>query len=298
MALLLEQKQVYGFITGYDDKPKEPGPNATATGKAAFKDWMNGHGVARSTILLGMELRMQAEYTVINDSKTLWDKLASPYKSKLKLKIFENREDHWSIKQQDCGDVDNYASWIERKVNDYYLCVGLAAPLTTDTDTADTDSSKTIGKMSQHVHIFDLLRGIARNDEWNVFLELMMDKNATMTATPDKIVTKLVANEAATTRENGLSPETLLFAKMGGKGGKAGRGDKSPKRNKRDNKDDRNEKNLQKCFHCQRRGHITENCLRKQRGDPPKAADTAAKASTETSSTLTTLIKNYWMVAS
>jgi hypothetical protein len=40
--------------------------------------------------------------------------------------------------------------------------------------------------------------------------------------------------------------------------------------------------------------------LGKQRGDPPKAADTAAKASTEESatSTLTPSIKNYWMVAS
>jgi len=38
--------------------------------------------------------------------------------------------------------------------------------------------------------------------------------------------------------------------------------------------------------------------LSKQRGDPPKAADTAAKALTETTSTLTTSIENYWMVAS
>jgi len=49
MALLLEQKQVYGIIKGYDDKPEEPAANATATAKADFKDWMNRHGVARST---------------------------------------------------------------------------------------------------------------------------------------------------------------------------------------------------------------------------------------------------------
>jgi hypothetical protein len=53
-ALLLEQKQVYGIIKGYDDKPEEPAADVTATEKAAFKDWMNRHGVARSTILLGM----------------------------------------------------------------------------------------------------------------------------------------------------------------------------------------------------------------------------------------------------
>jgi len=260
MALLLKQKQVYGIIKGYDDKLEEPAANVTATEKAAFKDWMNRHGVARSTILLSMEPRIQAEYTVVNDVKTLWEKLASAYKSKLKLNIFEIREDIWSIKLQDCGDVDNYALRIDRKVKDYNLCARPIAPSTAGTDAADTDANaKTIAKMSEQEHIFYLLRGIPRNDEWKVFLELMMDKNATMTATPDEIVTKLVEKEAAIKRENGLAPEALLFAKKGGKGGggnggKAGKGGRSPRRDKRDdkrdNKDNRKEKDFRKCFHC------------------------------------------------
>jgi hypothetical protein len=145
MALLVEQNQVYGFIKGYDDKPEEPAANVTATEKATFKDWMNRHSVARSTILRGMEPRIQAEYTVVDDEKTLWEKLASAYKSKLKLNIVEITEDHWSIKRQDCGDVDNYASQIDRKVKDYNLCAGST---TTDTD-GDADSAKTIAKMSE-----------------------------------------------------------------------------------------------------------------------------------------------------
>jgi len=76
MALLLEQKQMYGIIKGYDDKPEEPAANATATEKATFIDLMNRHGVARSSILLRMELRIQAEYTVVEDAKNLWEKLA------------------------------------------------------------------------------------------------------------------------------------------------------------------------------------------------------------------------------
>ena len=172
--------------------------------------------------------------------------------------------------------------------------------MTTDTDATNTDSAKTITKLSEQEHIFYLLRGIPRNDEWKVFLELMMDKNATMTATPDEIVTKLVEKEAAIKRENGLAPEALLFARKGGRGGgngsKAGRGGKSPRRDKRDDKRDNKgdkEKDFRKCFHCQRRGHTSENCLSKQHGDPPTAADTAAKVSTETTS-----IENYSMVAS
>jgi len=62
---------VDGIIKGYDNKPEEPAANATATEKATFKDWKNRHGVARSTILLGMEPRIQAEYMVVDDVKTL-----------------------------------------------------------------------------------------------------------------------------------------------------------------------------------------------------------------------------------
>jgi hypothetical protein len=155
-----------------------------------------------------------------------------------------------------------------------------------------------------------LLHGIPRNDRWKVFQELMIDKNATMITTPDEIVTKLVEKEAAIKRENGLAPEAQLFSKKGGRGGnngnggnggKAGKGGRSLKRDKRDDKRDNKgdkEKDFRKCFHSHRQGHTTENFLGKQRGDPPKCADTAAKASTETTSTLTTSIENCWMVAS
>jgi len=231
MARILEQKQVNGIMKEYDDKLDEPAANATATDKAAFKDWMNRHGVARSTILLGMEPRIQADYTVVDDAKTLREKLGSAYQSKVKLNIFEIREDLWSIKLQDCGDVNNYALRIDQKVKDSNLCVRPTAPSTTATD-ADTETAKTIAKMSDQEHIFYLLRGIPRNNEWKAFLEIMMDKNATMTATPDEIVTKLVEKEAAIKREIGLAPEALLFAMKGGggNGSKAGKGGRIPKR--------------------------------------------------------------------
>jgi len=58
VAVLLKQKQKYGISKGYDNKPEEPATNATATEKAAFKDWMTRHVVTRSTILLGMEPRI------------------------------------------------------------------------------------------------------------------------------------------------------------------------------------------------------------------------------------------------
>ena len=140
---------MYGIIKGYDDNLEEPSVNMTATEKAAFKDWMKRHGVARSTILLGMELKINVEYMVVDDAKTLWEKLASGYKSNLKLNIFETREDIWRMKLEDCRDVDNYASRIDQKVKDYNLCTGWKAPSTTDTDAADMYSAKTIAKMRE-----------------------------------------------------------------------------------------------------------------------------------------------------
>jgi len=96
-----------------------------------------------------------------------------------------------------------------------------------------------------------------------------MDKNATMSAMPDEIVTNLVDKEAAIKRGNGLAPEALLFVKKGGKGGsggyggRGGIGGKSPKRDRRDEKrdnkgdNDREAKDFRKCFYCQRQGHTT-----------------------------------------
>jgi len=179
-----------------------------------------------------MEPGIHGEYTVVGDAKTLWQKLASAYKSKLKLNIFEITEDLCSIKLQNCGDADNYVSQTDRIVKNYNLCAG---PSNNDTDTADTDANaKTIAKVGEQEHI--------------IYPEFMMDKNAKITATPDEIVIKLVAMEAAIKRDIGLAPEALLFATNGGKCSKGG---KWPKRDKRDNKDDRKEKDLRKCFQCQ-----------------------------------------------
>jgi len=54
------------------------------------------------------------------------------------------------------------------------------------------DSAKKIAKMSKQQHTFYLLSGIPRNNEWIVFLELMINKNGTMTTTPNDILQQLV----------------------------------------------------------------------------------------------------------
>jgi len=59
MALVFKLSQVYGIITGYYNKPAELAVITTATMMAAFKDWMDYNGVARSTIPMGIVSRIQ-----------------------------------------------------------------------------------------------------------------------------------------------------------------------------------------------------------------------------------------------
>jgi hypothetical protein len=255
MALLLEQKQVYGIVTGEDEWPENSAEqDATAAEKfahrATVKDWVKQHGPARSTILLGMEPRLQALYIEITNARTLWEKLATAYKSKLKFNVFQVREEIFGIRLEDCDDVDTYALLIDQKVKDYNLC---SAP-----SILSSDTTRTLAKMSEEEHVLYLLRGIPRNDDCQFFLELMMDKNATATLTPDEIVNKLVEKEATIKRENGIGQEALLFAKGNAKGnangiGK-GKGRKSWKVDESDG-DQGDRKSQPTCFYCHMEGH-------------------------------------------
>jgi len=122
------------------------------------------------------------------------------------------REELLGIRLEDCEDVDTYALRIDQKVKDYNLC----------SEPSLSNATTTLAKMTHKEHVFHLLRGIPRNDDWQFFLELMMDKNAMATLRPDEIVIKLVEMEATIKRENGIGHEALLFAQGNGKGNPKG----------------------------------------------------------------------------
>jgi len=88
---------------------------------------------------------------VVDNVNMLWETLDSAYLLKLTLNIFKMREYLWSVKLQDCGDVDNYTSQIDRTVKDYTVCAG---PATTDTDAADTDTATTMAELTDQEHLF------------------------------------------------------------------------------------------------------------------------------------------------
>jgi hypothetical protein len=267
MAVLLEQKQVYGIVMGEDERPEDlADQDATAADKlahrAAVKDGVKQHGTERSTILLGMEPQLQALYMEITDMQTLWEKLATAYKARLKFNVFEIWEEILGIRHEDCDDVDTNALRINRKAKDYNL---RSEPL-----TSSPDKTRTLAKMTDMEHVFHLRRGIQRNDDWQFFLQLMMDKNETATLTPDEIVIKLVEKEAMMKRENGLGQEALLFAKGNGKGNAKGKGNgrKSWKGDQSD-EDQGDRKSQPMCFYCRKEGQKVWNCVSMKCSDPP-----------------------------
>jgi hypothetical protein len=95
MAHLLEHKQVYGIVTGEDERPDDLVEDAIAaenfTPWAAVKVWVREHDTAQSIILLGMEPQLHTSYMEITNAGTLWEKLAAAYKAKSKFNVFRSR---------------------------------------------------------------------------------------------------------------------------------------------------------------------------------------------------------------
>jgi hypothetical protein len=73
LTSLHDQMQVYGIIKGLNNKLDEPPLNMTARAKNTPKHWMNCCSVARSAILLSIQSRIEAIFTVINAGILLWE---------------------------------------------------------------------------------------------------------------------------------------------------------------------------------------------------------------------------------
>jgi len=158
--------------------------------------------------------------------------------------------------------------------------------------------------MTDEEHVFHLLRGIPRNDDWQFFLELMMDKNATAMLTPDEIVIRLVEKEATIKCEKGLRQEALLFAKGNAKRNGKAKGKGNGRKSGNGDESDEDRKGNPTCFYCHKEGHKVWNCPSMKHGDPPVtkvSTETTAKATDEAITTtrdaaeMTTSIDNYWV---
>jgi hypothetical protein len=79
-------------------------------------------GIARSTILLVMEMSLQQQYGVQKNAKALWDQLKEDYKSKVKLNVRALGDAISEVKLNNCENVHKYTSKIQSYVNDFNLC--------------------------------------------------------------------------------------------------------------------------------------------------------------------------------
>jgi len=164
--------------------------------------------------------------------------------------------------------------------------------------------------MTDEEHLFYLHRGIPRNDDWQFILELMIDKNATATLTPNEIVIKLLEKEATIKRENGLGQEALLFAKGNANGNAKrnakGQGEGSGRMSWKDDESDEDQgdrKSQPMCFYCHQEVHKVWNCPSMNRGDlrvTKETTETPAKAQDDTitardSEETMTTIETYWV---
>lgn len=300
VELLLEAKHVLGIVTGDLKKPDSLGENATPAEKLAhstlLETYVDKHGTARSTLLLTMEERLQVEYIKFKDAKGLWDQLAADYKSKVKRSKFRIRKELLGIKLEDCGDVATYTLMIDRLVQDWNLCIDTEVDTVTKDDTMPAERRRTKATiMPDGEHIFYLLYGIPSNDDWNIFLEFMEDKNAEDTMWPSDVITKMLERETKLKHEKGLGSDTLLFAKK--TKGKKGQ-EKKATESSGEKKDKKVSGDGEKtCHHCQKKGHVIKNCHSKKRGDAAapkpdqrKNSDTAATAAAATET-----VDNFWM---
>jgi hypothetical protein len=105
-----------------------------------------------------------------------------------------------------CDDAETYAFLINQKVKDNNLSLEQA-----------TSDVETLAMMIEEEYLFYLLCGIPWNDDWQFFLQLMMDKNMMPTLTPNEIFIKLVYMETPIKHENGLEKKALMFARGNGK---------------------------------------------------------------------------------
>jgi hypothetical protein len=178
----------------------------------------------------------------------------------LKFKNCQTRKELLGTRLEDCDDVDTYALRIEQKVKDYNLC----------SQASWSDWTRTLGMMTDLEQVLFNLRQIPKNDDWQFFLQLMMDKNAMATLTHDEIVIKLLENEAMMKSEQGLRQQAILFRKGNTKGIAKGNGrDRKSSRSDESDKDQGDRKSQPTCFYYHKEGHQDWNSPNMKQSDPP-----------------------------
>jgi hypothetical protein len=123
--------------------------------------------------------------------------LNEDYKSKVKLNVWALRDEMSAVRLSNCENVQEYASKIQRYVNDFNLC-------------ADSHSSTGSGIMPKSEHSYYLMKGIPKDEDWRFFTQLMYDKIDTLVVKPEEVSVKMTAHEARSQNDQDSEGAAIL----------------------------------------------------------------------------------------
>jgi len=232
---------------------------------------------------MGRSLHQQ--YGIQKHAKALWDQLKEDYQSKVKLNVWALRDEMSAVRLSDCENIQGYASKIQSYVNNF-------------NHLADTDSSTGSGTMPKSEHIYYLMKGVPKNDDWRFFTQVMHDKIETLANQPEEIIVMMKAHEARLQKDD--DPEVAaMFSMLRMKNEKRNskRSQKSQKSHGSGSESDgssldnekhtsrrTNWRDTQERYRCHKVGHIAQYCPSTAPGN--SGAPTVAAAMTMTTTSI------------
>jgi hypothetical protein len=123
VLLVLEQKRVRSIVDGLEVAPAALATSASDDVKEKYRErlilFSEHKGMARSTILLAMERRLQKKYSTVDDVVLLWGQNKTNNTAKIKRDKWSLRSDLAAVRLGD--SVDTYVDKIQNIVDDFNL---------------------------------------------------------------------------------------------------------------------------------------------------------------------------------
>ncbi|MBC7870646.1 MAG: DDE-type integrase/transposase/recombinase [Chitinophagaceae bacterium] len=296
MELAIGARLAWEVVSGDMEKPSEP---KSGESRETIERWIAANNMAYFLMLSNMNPRLQKQYRMKSpNAKQLWDRLEKDHTQKLMKDVHSLRSKLRSITLEDCGKVEVYASKIQQCVDKFNLCASPeailcascrrrsktvkeqptsskgkeVAPIDGESDDGnfvsyfdDEDDVEIIAPISRHEHVYELLRGLPQQPEWNMSTKLIKQKTPSIMGSPAKVIDELLTTEYEILNRKGFSQDAVLFTKKQ----KGGNKDSKSSTDSKAGPSDSNEKKQTTCYHCQRKGHMAKDCYAKARGEPP-----------------------------
>jgi hypothetical protein len=253
MEMLLAREQAWTIVNGSELSPleeveKDSKSAQSIPARQALDSYRWRFYEALRLIFSALEDSLKMQYMHIKHPAELWQAIKADYVGELQKSQLWIRRELYEVKLSAHGSIDAYAMHIQNLIDDYRAGA---------TEPED--------RISDREHVFFLLNGIPRSDEWDLEVRLIHDQMATLAKDPKAVLKKLRDREDAIKSDKGISAEVALYTRSGKKE-KAGTKDKT-------------------CFACGKAGHMKRNCPEKRQStskDSDEEAPNVAAVATTT----------------